>query len=175
MCENLYNGLYVPTVVACTKLYKASLFKGVRFPKGWFHEDEATTYKLLYKSQRTGVTTQVLYGYRINPKSITKSAQCLARRKFHLLALNERKEFFKSEGQKKLFALTINMIGHAWRWDSTFPIEERRVMIKNFRKHYPRILFNIRTPVLDKLFFALYCIFPTFAESVLKRIKNTSH
>lgn len=48
----LDKNLHVVSVVAWGKLYKKSLFEGIRFPKGKIHEDEFTTYQLFYKSNK---------------------------------------------------------------------------------------------------------------------------
>ena len=37
--------------VAWNKLYRSTLWENIRFPEGRVHEDEATTYKLLYKAK----------------------------------------------------------------------------------------------------------------------------
>lgn len=62
----------VQMTVAWAKLYEASLFRTLRFPIGLLHEDEGTTYKALYLSDRVVVSDKVVYAYRCNPESITK-------------------------------------------------------------------------------------------------------
>lgn len=61
--SNMYNDLYITTVVAWNKVYKRSLFEGIQFPKGKVHEDEFTIYKLLYKANKIVYTDAVLYYY----------------------------------------------------------------------------------------------------------------
>ncbi len=46
------------------RLFKASLFQGIRFPLGIIYEDLAIIYPLLKKCSRVTVTDAVLYGYR---------------------------------------------------------------------------------------------------------------
>lgn len=46
------------------RLFKASLFDGIRFPLGIIYEDLAIIYPLLQHCQRVATTSQVLYGYR---------------------------------------------------------------------------------------------------------------
>ncbi|WP_214830354.1 glycosyltransferase [Exiguobacterium sp. s56] len=70
---NLFNENYVQTVISCNKLYKKELFNNIRFPIGKLHEDEFTTYKLLYASKKTVVTTEELYCYLQRSGSITQS------------------------------------------------------------------------------------------------------
>ena len=49
--------------VAWNKLYKRELFDGVRFPERAYHEDEATTYKLLYKAGTVTYMPESCYKY----------------------------------------------------------------------------------------------------------------
>ena len=46
------------------RLFKASLFDGIRFPLGIIYEDLAVIYPLLKHCERVVTTSQVLYGYR---------------------------------------------------------------------------------------------------------------
>ena len=63
----------VPATVTWGKLYKKQLFENIRFPIGRYHEDEFTTYKLLYKCKKIAVISQHLYAYYQNPDGITHS------------------------------------------------------------------------------------------------------
>ena len=54
--------LGVCMIVAWNKLYKRNLFKDdIRYPYGKIHEDEFTTYKLLYKAEKISYTKQKMY------------------------------------------------------------------------------------------------------------------
>ena len=46
------------------RLFKASLFDGIRFPLGIIYEDLAIIYPLLQHCKRVATTSRVLYGYR---------------------------------------------------------------------------------------------------------------
>lgn len=61
------------TTSACAKLYKAKLFKGIKYPVGKICEDLATTYRLFASSKRICVTQKKLYFYLVNPNSIINS------------------------------------------------------------------------------------------------------
>ena len=55
LLKNLYDANHCDAtyfIVAWNKLYKASLWEGIRFPKGKIHEDEATTYKIYDKAAK---------------------------------------------------------------------------------------------------------------------------
>ncbi|WP_052343510.1 glycosyltransferase family 2 protein [Bacillus massiliigorillae] len=68
--NNLYHQNCVSNVVVWNKIYKRNLFSDIRFPKGKIHEDEFTTYKLLYKSTKVVITSNRLYYYLQRPNSI---------------------------------------------------------------------------------------------------------
>lgn len=67
---NLYNDLYVTTIVSWNKLYKRELFNNINFPVGKIHEDEFTIYKLLYKANKIAYIKDKLYYYRQRQQSI---------------------------------------------------------------------------------------------------------
>lgn len=52
------------------KIYRASLFKKIRFPKGKLSEDEYTTYRLILESNKVVCLPRRIYYYRIRPGSI---------------------------------------------------------------------------------------------------------
>ena len=104
--RNLYNDLYLDTVVAWNKIYKRSLFKDIRFPVGKLHEDEFTTYKLIYESKKIIYTNQKLYYYRQTPNSIMNSKFNVKRLDI-LEAFEERQKFVKQVGNKELYSDTL--------------------------------------------------------------------
>lgn len=55
------------------KLYKRSLFDGIRYPYGKYAEDQFTTWKLYLKAEKIAVSNQTVYVYRYNPKGLSKS------------------------------------------------------------------------------------------------------
>ena len=67
----LWSKLTVTFVTSWGKLIKTSLLKDIRFPKGLIHEDEYTTYKILYHSPKTVFLDLPLYLYFQRTDSIT--------------------------------------------------------------------------------------------------------
>lgn len=53
---------------ACAKLYKRSLFDGLRFYKGWY-EDLEIFHKVMLRANKVAVTDSLVYFYRDNPSS----------------------------------------------------------------------------------------------------------
>lgn len=57
-------------IVACCKLYRRELFRGVRFPEGRLHEDEFVTYRLLCAAGPVALLDVPLYNYFQNAEGI---------------------------------------------------------------------------------------------------------
>ena len=82
--------------ISCNKLYDRELFDSIRFPVGRFHEDDATTYKLLYNCQRIAIVHKNLYFYRQRTGSIVYSAITLRRCIDIIDSVKGRVEFFSN-------------------------------------------------------------------------------
>lgn len=71
--EAFYCANKVNATVAWGKLYRKQDFAVVRYPEGKIHEDEFTTYKILFPYERIAVIEQPLYAYFQNSQSIMGS------------------------------------------------------------------------------------------------------
>lgn len=71
--ETFFIERTVNAVISCAKLYKKELFSQIRYPVGRLHEDEFTTYKLLFCYNHIAYVDAPLYYYYVNHESITKS------------------------------------------------------------------------------------------------------
>ncbi len=69
------------------KLYKTTLFKKTRYPKGRLYEDSATTYKLFDSANAISVIPEAKYNYIIRSTSITNEE--FSPRKFELITSTE--------------------------------------------------------------------------------------
>lgn len=67
-----YLNPYVNKVVVWNKLYKKSLYDGIRYPVGRFHEDEFTTFKILNKVNKMITSTRKMHGYMQTSNSIMR-------------------------------------------------------------------------------------------------------
>lgn len=92
--ERIDNAVYM---AAWNKIYKKELFLNIRFPEGKIHEDVGCTYRLFYASKRIAIVLDELYGYFVNPDSITTSKIKL--NKLDLIdAYADQMEFFHEKG-----------------------------------------------------------------------------
>ncbi|HEM3182161.1 TPA: glycosyltransferase family 2 protein [Streptococcus suis] len=79
-----------PFVVAWGKLFRASLFNTVRFPKGKVFEDEYTIHKTLLESNTVALINKEFYMYRRHGNSIMTSHFSISKAMNLVEALEER-------------------------------------------------------------------------------------
>ncbi len=87
--------------VAWNKLYKSELWRDVRYPVGRLHEDEGTTYKLLYKSGIVAYTPECFYKYYQRDNSLM-NAGLHGRYRDYITAINERIDYFEEKSEQEL-------------------------------------------------------------------------
>jgi len=98
--EDFYVQNDVNAIIACAKLYRKECFEKVRFPLGRLHEDEFTTYKILFACSKISFIPEPLYFYYVNPHGITKSAWT-PKALDSVEAINEQIKFMKHGGFEK--------------------------------------------------------------------------
>ncbi|WP_161949297.1 glycosyltransferase family 2 protein [Streptococcus suis] len=79
-----------PFVVAWGKVFKATLFNTIRFPKGKVFEDEYTIHKALLKSDSVALINKEFYMYRRHGNSIMTSHFSISKAMNLVEALEER-------------------------------------------------------------------------------------
>lgn len=123
--ESFFCNKRVNSIVACGKLFKKTDFELIRFPVGKLHEDEFTTYKILFKYEKVAFVDNYIYFYYVNPESITQSGWNL-RRLDNLEAFQKQISFFKENGFKKAYKRSIRAL-----------FSNIGIAIENLRKYYP--------------------------------------
>ena len=98
--EEFFCSNYVNSTVAWGKLYKKQLFDNIRYPFGKLHEDEFTTYKVLFLCEKIAYINHPLYYYLLRNSSIMGSSFSL-KRYDGAEALEERKTFLTERGLLK--------------------------------------------------------------------------
>lgn len=110
------------------KLYKASLFKTIRYPEGRIFEDKAVTNKLIQKSKRLVFLPDCLIHYRNRNNSVSNihSMKSLVD---YWLAYRERFETLSTVSQEYYqitLAEAVSAISRMWRWYAGCSAEEKR-------------------------------------------------
>lgn len=96
----------VKYTVVWNKIYKLELFNGIRYPLGRLHEDEFTSYRLLWKARKVADTNQYLYNYLIRNESIIRSKYSV-KRLDALDAFRERLDFLKANELEEEYVATV--------------------------------------------------------------------
>ncbi|MCQ2441175.1 MAG: hypothetical protein MJ076_04700, partial [Clostridia bacterium] len=165
--------------VAWGKLYDINLFKDIRYPEGRIHEDEFTTYKLLFNNDYISVSPRELYYYFQSPVSIMRSKwsekkldgleayenQMLyfSQNKFknalkestklHTYALKNNFSIIKDSGQKEYKKLIYKMIGNFLYKKYHFKFLKMIFFCKLFiYNRYFTLFFNVRFFVAKKIY-----------------------
>lgn len=129
LLSNLYDANHKDAtyfIVSWNKIYKASLWDGIRFPKGKIHEDEATTYKIYDRAQKGIYLHKPLYGYFSAPDSITRAKFNIKRLQW-MDALDDRIAYFESkltESQNKTRNYS-ELINGNWKESKQVIIQEK--------------------------------------------------
>ena len=98
--EEFFVNHHVTSVIACCKLYKKRCFESIRYPLGKLHEDEYTTYKILFEKKYISYMKEPLYFYYTNPDSIVRS-EWSPKRLDAITAYEEQIAYFRKNGYKK--------------------------------------------------------------------------
>ncbi len=69
--EKLFDNIHRANNSLCNKLFRTSLFEGIRFPEGRIFEDLATTYRLIERANKIVVSSKEKYCYIFRNNSIT--------------------------------------------------------------------------------------------------------
>lgn len=129
LLSNLYDANHRDAtyfIVSWNKIYKASLWDGIRFPKGKIHEDEATTYKIYDRAQKGIYLHKPLYGYFSAPDSITRAKFNIKRLQW-MDALDDRIAYFENkltESQNKTRNYS-ELINGNWKESKQVTIQEK--------------------------------------------------
>lgn len=174
-----YGEMHVQSVVTWNKIYRRTLFNDIRFPNGKTHEDEFTTYKLFYKSNKIVLTDNELYYYRQVPNSIMNT-KFNKKRLDYLDALEEMLNFFKENDNKELYNLVIIRYIDTYR---TYYFKCKnlldgnkdilRIIKNNYNRTFREYIFNFKISLKDKITNLIFFINPQlykFIQISMKKI-----
>lgn len=148
--------------VAWNKLYKKELFIGIEYPVGRHYEDDATTYKLVYRANKIVRLTDALYFYRQRQNSITAQKN-IREIKQQFQALYEKCLFFNSlnENELEVFSysrLIIFLLSNLEFWEGVNSFESKKW--KSIIKQNKRgVYFSKSVPFKYKLYIAIKTLF----------------
>lgn len=151
--EDFFVECNTNAVIACGKIYHRSCFAQVRYPVGKIHEDEFTTYRILFEQPQVAVTDVPLYYYFQNNASITKS-QWSPKRMDVLEAQRQQMDYFWEKGYARAYdSVAVWYAGKLCQQrksivSSSLPEEEKR-------QYYTQIRAELRTAL--RQYWHIYC------------------
>ena len=148
--------------ILCAKLYRRSLWEGLRMPVGKIHEDDFTTWKLYYRSRKIVIVDTPYYYYYKNPRGIMANEG----HRFNPIlveAYEERIAYFEEKHEETLSLLS--------RWRFAMPLmytylrgsitrEEGQYILDLLNKNIKRFVRCSQVPCSHRVAFALLGIFP---------------
>ena len=150
--ESFYRDYGVNATVACGKLYRKDCFRNIRYPEGKIHEDEFTTYRIIFDCERIAMIDAPLYAYYVNPQSIMN--QWTPKRLDSLEAYRERIRFFRDRGLTELqheqeIGYIWNIVNHIKEIEraddsirSRYEKKMRVLLRKELLRHHKRVSFK---------------------------------
>ena len=164
--EKFFSKYYSYAVIAWGKLYRKELFFEVRFPFGKLHEDEFTTYKLLFNNFYISFYPEPLYYYFNNPDGIMHESWS-TKRLVAFDALDEQLRFFKKNKFSKAYITVANSYLDNIYWQ----LNAVEKLSTDIQKKYQRDLIRVLRrkllkfyPVLGFNFSYLQIAFPRFSR-----------
>lgn len=141
--EEFFVNHHVTAVIACCKLYNKSCFENIRYPLGKLHEDEFTTYKILFQKTHVSYLNKKLYFYYTNPHSIVRS-KWSPKRLDAITAYEEQITFFrKSEHRDALVDVERKLL---WYIVAQIEFTEKYDAYKSFT---PRLKKKLKSCIKD--------------------------
>lgn len=160
----------IALIVSWGKLFPLWLVKRHPFPKGKIHEDEFTTYRFFFDSNRVAFGRAKLYAYFQNEKGIMKTARNTKQNDIYE-AYIQRSEFFEKEGEEALADVS-------WRWYRYKLIYDnknhRNWSIEHYKQLLKRKFFHPCFTIQEKAYDICYIYFPGVRQ-LGKKIYHTLH
>lgn len=139
--DRFYTDMHGSIVLAWNKIYRRECIGDIRYEVGIIHEDEATTFKILYNANKIAFGREVCYYYFSRPDSITgrgyneKSLDILK-------AYNNRMLFYKEHGETALYDRECQyylseILAHYFR--VYYKIADNRTLLKSLRTKYKEV------------------------------------
>ena len=151
--ENLRNEYYVVTTVQWNKLFKAEIFKDIRFPIGKINEDEFVIANELYNSKKISYILEPLYYYYQRADSIMHISN--VKRFDYLEGLDERIKLYNKINLKEEELITKQLkadklILFTLALNKTEKAKEKKEYIKQVNNNNRSFLKELLTEDISK-------------------------
>jgi len=151
-------------MVAWGKIYHKTLFNGIEYPKGRLHEDEFTTYKLIYYSGYVGYIDLPFYYYRQREDSIMGQTKVSVKRMTDVIvAFWERMAFFENENAPKFLSKSVKTF-------SNYLINNEMIVRKRINEVIKQCSYKDLS-FIERLKMKVKICFP-FLSRIIKKLKS---
>ena len=160
-------------VIMCGKLFRSSLFEGVRMPVGLYNEDDWTAWKLYYRAKNIVVTNQPLYYYTINPTSTMARLGKKPDLRF-VGAYDERISFFNTTGEIDLEHCSHLQLCKSLLLTYSNPQldnDEKKAVKQRFMKSWYIIINSKYIRTKYKVLFTAFSIAPQWVSRITKKLR----
>lgn len=151
-------------LILWAKLYRKKLWEGIRIPTGIYYEDDASTWKLYYKSEKTVLIDIPYYYYYVNSNSTMANHKKRPSMDF-IKIYQERIAFFKEKQEEDLVRIS--------QWRFCMPLmliyvsgnitkEEKRYILSIFKENIADVLTCKRVPIKYRLVLVVFNACPIF-------------
>ncbi len=160
-----YGDKYTEFTVAWNKIYPASFFKEIKYPKGKIHEDEFTTYKLLELAKKIAYIDVPLY-YYVSRSSSIMGEEFSLKRLHRLDAISERMDHYLSLGkydwyEKNLFLYRIFYVRYYKAVQKQkMDIDILKEYFKTYKKSVLKNILKTNISIKKKLGYIYLALFP---------------
>lgn len=162
-------------VVACNKLYKKELFRGIRFPKGKIHEDEFVVHHLFYRCAKISCISEPLYHYLQRRNSISNGTVSVKRLDL-IEAMYDRALFALEKGLNNIVYASVALM--AERLSNFIPNDEASLnRKKELYKLYLKTISLLKTDGLNfkrKIIICITKLYPQFLLLIKKHRRRNS-
>jgi len=166
MLHNIYNELYVPTIVPANKLYKKHLFESIRYPTGNTHDDEATIHKVIHRAGKIAVSEKKMYMYYQNSGGAILS-KYNRKRLGYIEALEDRIQYFSDNGLNELRDKTMErycssiIVAYINSGDHIPDCQDiLNELMDKYKCAYKKVLFQKNTSLYVKMKVTAYRLMP---------------
>ena len=161
-------------VLVWGKVYRSSLFEGIRMPVGIHNEDDCTTWKICYRANKLVHTSKSLVYHTLNNEGLTAQGTRKLDLSFYR-AYQEQLIIFKRDNEQELIRWTL------WKWNKSILLnygndcatrEQQRVLMNIFISNQQQLKKLSPLPVFWHLVFAMFEVFPLVLSKTILRLKD---
>lgn len=162
-------------LILWSKLYKRELWEGIRIPTGIYYEDDASTWRLYYRSQKTVIISNPYYYYYVNPNSTMAGHRKRPSLDF-IKIYQERIAFFREEKDDDLVRIS--------QWRFCMPLmlvymrgnitqEEKNRILPLFKDNVKSVITYPNVPIKYRIVLGIFSICPPFFRWIFESFNGT--